>query len=124
MSRLQKIEVTVNEAMSQAVAQFIEAGTVKSKGVNALETAVVQYIEAKRAIERLEKVKEQHRDAIESALRDAGGKLEVAGYPLSLVEFPRDTFLLKEAREKLDMRVLKPFIKTGMVSQIRVGRAL
>jgi hypothetical protein len=74
MSRLQKIEVTVNEAMSQAVAQFIEAGTVKSKGVNALETAVVQYIEAKR--------------------------------------------------EKLDMRVLKPFIKTGMVSQIRVGRAL
>lgn len=122
---MRKIEVTVNQAMSSAIAEFIEASEKKSKSpATALENAVAQYVDAKRAIERLELVMKSHRPVIEEALQAAGGKSEIAGHKLSLVQFERESFSLKEAKERLDLRILKPFITVTAVSQIRIGRVL
>jgi hypothetical protein len=122
---MRKVEVTVNEAMSTAIAEFIEASEKKSKSpATALENAVAQYVDAKRAIERLEAVMKAHKPVIEEALESAGGKAEIAGHKLSLVKFDRESFSLSEAREVLDMRLLRPYIKSTAVSQIRIGRTL
>jgi transposase len=122
---MRKIEVTVNEAMSQAIAEFIQTSERKARSpVTALENAVAQYVDAKRAIERLEAVMKTHKPAIEEALRASGGKAEIAGHKLSLVEFERESFSLSEAKEKLDLRMLRPFIKSTQVVQVRIGRTL
>ena len=120
---MRKVEVTVNQAMTEAIAQFVHASEKKAAKVS-LETAVAEYVDCKRSIERLEAIMRSHKPMIEEALRASGGKAEIAGHKLTLVEFERESFSLTEAKERLDMRMLRPYIKSAQVVQVRIGRTL
>lgn len=120
---MRKVEITINPALNQAVGEFLKQSEKKASKAS-VETAVAEYVDAKRAIERLEAVMKLHRPVIEEALQASGGKAEIAGHKLTLVQFEKESFSLSEAKEKLDLRMLRPFIKKSDVTQIRVGRTL
>jgi hypothetical protein len=87
---------------------------------NIAET-VVEYQAAKDQMAALEAVLKRLRNVIEVALADQPEqKAEIAGYRCAVIEVERDNFNLKKALEKLDGRVLRPFITTSKYTQLRV----
>lgn len=61
-----------------------------------------------------------YKEKLELAALEAGGKLNLDEFKVSLVEAERDIFMLKEAKLRLPMPILSPFIKKISYTQLRV----
>ena len=84
------------------------------------EAAAKEYIHLKTDMKCLEKRIEELKAVIEPALREAPEQsAEWHGWKFKLVESSRDSFSLSKAREKIDGRILAPYITTAQVVQIR-----
>lgn len=87
-----------------------------------VEEAVKEYVAQKKEIERLERQIAKLKPIIESRLEaEPEHKALIAGYLVSLTEISRELFDLKGAREKIDGRVLRPYLKTVTYQQLRVA---
>lgn len=87
-----------------------------------IQRATAEWMSLKAKVKDIEKRQAVLKPIIESALREAEKKsFEYNGWRFSLVEFEKENFNLGKAREKLDGRVLAPYITTSNVLQIRTS---
>jgi hypothetical protein len=85
-----------------------------------LEEAAAEYMRLKAQSAELDAAMKRLRNVLEVAVGAAPEKKAViAGFKFALVEVERDNFNLKKALEKLDGRVLRPFITTSRYTQLR-----
>lgn len=85
-----------------------------------VESAAKEWIELKSMDETIERRREELRAILLPALEAAPDQvLELHGWRFVLVKFLRDAFSLSKAREKIDGRVLAPYITTTEVESIR-----
>lgn len=90
--------------------------------IREIEAAAERYKELLRKQEQLEKDKKAISEFLkEQCLMTEDGKITVGLFKISLVNQTRESFDLKQAKEKLDLRVLKPFIKQSEVTFVRVS---
>lgn len=86
------------------------------------EAAAKEWIELKSQSKGLEKRLDELKSILEPALREAPEKsAEWHGWKFSLVQFEKDSFSLSKAREKLDGRILAPYVTSSAVVQIRTS---
>jgi len=84
------------------------------------EAAAKEWITLKASQKAVEKRLDQLKPVIEAALSAAPENVvEFHGWKFTLVEFEKDSFSLSKAREKIDGRVLAPYVTTSNVVQIR-----
>lgn len=85
-----------------------------------VEEAAKEWIELKTMDETIEARRREVRAILEPALEAAPDKLlEFHGWKFLLVRFERESFSLKAAKEKIDGRVLAPYITASTSVQIR-----
>ena len=81
-----------------------------------------RWVELAAQAKEIEKEKAEIKPVLEGFLAEAEGKtMEVNGWRFSLVEFLKETFSLSKAKEKVDGRVLAPYITETPVVQIRTS---
>jgi hypothetical protein len=86
-----------------------------------IEETVREYARLKNEAAELETHLKRLRNVIEVALSgEPEHKATIAGIHLSLVEVERDNFNLKKAMEKLDGRVLRPYITTSRYTMLKL----
>lgn len=80
------------------------------------EKAAKEWIELRVSQKEIEKRLSEIKPVLEKALRKAPEKTQ---WGLVLVDISRPTFALKKALEKLDRKILAPFISKSKYAQIR-----
>jgi hypothetical protein len=96
----------------------------RSMGKKKMTVAVAakKWIELKSLEQTLEAQRAQLKEVLEPALEAApGGVLELAGWKFLRVTFMKESFSLQKAKEKIDGRVLAPYITTSSIVQIRTS---
>lgn len=85
-----------------------------------IEEVAREWIELKTSEANLEKKKRELKPELEAYLNDQPEKsAEIAGFKFTLVESSKESFKLKDAKEKLDGRTLAPYITVSSFTQIR-----
>jgi hypothetical protein len=93
-----------------------------AKKTLSLEHAAREWLELKAREEATEERLKELKAVLEPALRSAPGQaMKLAGKRFKLSEFPRESFQLARAKEKIDGRVLAPYITTTDVVTIRTS---
>jgi regulator of replication initiation timing len=86
------------------------------------QTTLALWVALTSQIKRLEKQKEDLKPQLEKILeKEPENTLELDGWRAILVASERESFRLKEAKEKIDEKVLKPFITHSKYTQIRTS---
>lgn len=92
----------------------------KTKELPSPEKAAVEWIELKAEKARIEARFDILKDALEPFLKaQPEMQTEINGWKFSLVESERESFQLSKAKEKIDGRVLAPYITHSHYNQIR-----
>ena len=81
---------------------------------------IEQYLEAKRAFDQAEAELKTLRLKVEPLVVAAGGTLMHGNVEIKLVPTEREVFNLRNAKEKIDGRILRPFISISEYNQLRV----
>jgi hypothetical protein len=85
-----------------------------------VEDAAKEWIELKTMEATIEARRREIRAVLEPALEEAPDKLlEFHGWKFLLVSFERESFSLSKAKEKIDGRILAPYITASTSVQIR-----
>jgi hypothetical protein len=86
-----------------------------------IEETVRELARLKEESAKLEALMKRLRNVVEVALAgEPDRRAEIAGFVCSVSDVERDNFNLKKALEKLDGRVLRPFITTSKYTQLRI----
>lgn len=99
----------------------IDLGDAEKASVWAL---LQEFAALKNALEDAETALAPVKAAMLKTVTAMGGRLEMGGYTVTVVDVERDVFNLKAAREKLDGRILKPFITKSKYPAIRLTRKI
>lgn len=84
------------------------------------EVVAKEWIQVTSQLKALEKRKAELKEFLEPYLDSQPGKTsEIVGFKFTLVVGERESFRLKDAKEKIDGRVLAPYITVSAYSQIR-----
>jgi hypothetical protein len=87
-----------------------------------IEEAALEYMRLKAQAAELDAAMKRLRNVIEVAIAEEPEKRAViAGFRFALVTVERDNFNLKKALEKLDGRVLRPYITTSRYTMLKVS---
>lgn len=90
------------------------------KAAESIEEIAKEWIELKTIEANLEKKKRELKPELESYLKDQPDqKAELNGFQFTLIESERESFKLKDAKEKIDGRTLAPYISVSSFTQIR-----
>lgn len=89
---------------------------------NVFGDAAREWVRLKAEAKQIEKRLHELQEIIEPELREQKDKsVEVHGWRFKLCEYEQSSFRLKEAQEKIDGRVLSPYITKSQVVQIRTS---
>lgn len=89
-------------------------------GKLSLEQIAIEWIELRGQKMALEKRLEELKNILEPALEEKPNcSMEIDGWKFALVKSEREFFKLKEAKENLDNRILRPYIFTSKYNTIR-----
>lgn len=92
----------------------------KKKSVFNIGSLLSEYIELKNRRAEIEKQMEEMKPEIEKFLEEQPEKaFQVGNWKINLVHSKKESFNLKKAKENLDGRVLKPYLKVSEFTQIR-----
>jgi len=84
------------------------------------EAAAKEWIALKAQEKALDERLDELKAVLEPALRAVPEKtIDYHGFRFSLVEFERESFSLSKAKEKMSLKVLRPFISKSPVVSIR-----
>lgn len=87
-----------------------------------IEGVAKRWVELKAQTKEIDREMGELKPILEDALRVSHNKIiEIAGWRFSLVEFLKESFSLSKAKEKIDGRVLAPYITESEVVQIRAS---
>lgn len=85
-----------------------------------IEDVAKEWIELKTIEADLEKKKRELKPDLEAYLKDQPDqKAEICGFQFTLIQSERESFKLKDAKEKIDGRTLAPYISVSTFTQIR-----
>lgn len=113
MKRLNPISDASNKQLS------IDTKEAEESSLIAL---VTKFAALKNAIEDLEVEMAPVKANLTKVVAGMGGKLEIGEFRLNVADVTRENFNLKAACEKLDRRVLRPFISETKYQALRLTR--
>ena len=95
---------------------------VRNAEESSLTALVTKFAALKRAIEDLEVEIAPVKANLTKIVTGMGGSLEIGEYRLNVTDVHRENFNLKAACEKLDKRILRPFITDSNYQALRLTR--
>lgn len=94
----------------------------KAAEQSSIEALVKEFAGLKSQLEALEVEIAPVKANLIKIVSGMGGKLEIGEYRLNVADVTRESFNLKAACEKLDRRVLRPFISESSYKALRLTR--
>ena len=87
-----------------------------------VDKAALLWLDLKKQAKEIEKSIDDLKPILETALsKEKSKRMELHGWRFTLVEFVKENFSLSKAKEKIDGRILSPYITESKCRQIRTS---